>query len=372
MKRLLLAGGGQAHVFVLRELARKGRDLGRDVEVVLVTPHERLLYSGMLPGWIAGHYALADLTIPLAPLAAAAGARLVSARVAGLDLERRVAFTDTGAALPFDWMSIATGPVIDFDAIAGAADYALPLRPLENFVAGWERIQRHVLTARETVRATIIGAGAGGCEIALAIAHRMQTSPIPLRVQLLTGDAPILPGHSAHARRLMHEALLAAGVRLIEAVAQQIEADTVVLEGGSTLASDVTLLITGAAAPAWPATAGLATDERGFIAVNEKLQSTSHPFIFAAGDVATLIDHPRPKSGVYAVRAGPPLAANVLAALAGQRLGRYRPQRRALYLLATGPQHAIASWGPLAWAGNWVWRWKDRIDRAYVSKFRLS
>jgi pyridine nucleotide-disulfide oxidoreductase family protein len=367
MKRLLLAGGGQAHVFVLRELARKQHDF----EVVLVTPHERLLYSGMLPGWIAGHYQLDELVIPLAPLAAAACAQLLFARVIGLDLERKVAFTDSGAAIPFDLMSIATGPVLDFSAVSGAAEHALPLRPLENFAAGWERIFAHAQSVAQ-LRATIVGAGAGGCEIALAMAHRMRDAPTAMRVQLVTGDAPILPGHGEPARKLMHKALLAAGVRLIEAVAESIEADTVVLEGGSTLPSDVTMLITGAAAPNWPQTAGLAVDERGFIAVSSTLQSTSHPFVFAAGDVATLIENPRPKSGVYAVRAGPPLAHNVLAALNERPLTHYRPQRRALYLLATGPKHAIASWGPHAFSGGWVWRWKDRIDRGYINKFRVN
>jgi selenide,water dikinase len=116
----------------------------------------------------------------------------------------------------------------------------------------------------------------------------------------------------------------------------------------------------------------LATDERGFIAVNACLQSTSHAFVFAAGDAATMVGAPRPKSGVYAVRAGPRLAKNLLAGIAGARLQRWRPQRRALYLLSTGPKHAIASWGPFAFEGNWVWHWKNRIDRTYIAKFKLQ
>ena len=106
--------------------------------------------------------------------------------------------------------------------------------------------------------------------------------------------------------------------------------------------------------------------------MNPHLQSTSHSFVFAAGDAATFVDAPRPKSGVYAVRAGPPLAANLLATLDGRSLTTYRPQRRALYLISTGPQHAVASWGSMALAGDWVWRRKDRIDRAYIAKFLLS
>lgn len=367
MKRLLLVGGGQAHVFVLKELAQRRP---RDVEVVLVTPGEHLIYSGMLPGWIAGHYQLPELTIPLAPLAAAAGAQLAGTRVTGVDLAAKVVLTPAGT-IEFDVLSIASGATLDFDAIPGAGDYALPLRPLENFVAGWNRIYMHVLAATEPVRLTIIGGGAGGAEIALAIMYRLRTVEDAVHLHLVTGDTPLLPGHGTRARSLVHDALLHYGVRIISANAVQVEAGTVVLEDGSTLASDGTMLVTGPAAEAWPGRSGLAVDERGFILVSPTLQSTSHPFVFAAGDAATFPHAPRARSGVYAVRAGPPLAANLIATLEGRSLKAYHPQRRALYLISTGAQHAVASWGPWALAGDWLWNWKNKIDRAYLAQFRL-
>ena len=366
---MLLVGGGQAHAFVLRALAAAPR---RDVEVVLVTPSDRLVYTGMLPGWVAGHYTLADLTIPLTPLAAAAGAVLMRRRVTALDLDRKVVVTDRGEAIEFDLLSIACGPAVDFEAIPGSRDFALPIRPLDNFVEGWTRIHAHALTTTDPLRLTVIGAGAGGVEIALAMKYRLRARRDLVRVQLVTGDGTILPGHGPSARRFMQGALLRQGVRLVEGMVKHLERDTALLEDGAALPSDAALLITGAAAEAWPGEAGLATDDRGFIAVNGHLQSTSHPFVFAAGDAATFVDAPRPKSGVYAVRAGPPLAANLLAALDGRPPTTYRPQRRALYLISTGPRHAVASWGSMAFSGDWVWRWKDRIDRGYIARFKLA
>src|SRR5512137_2951567 len=159
MKRLLLIGGGQAHAFVLRALAAAPR---RDVETVLVTPSDRLVYSGMLPGWIAGHYTLPELTIPLPPLVEAAGAVLMPRRVVGLDLQRKAVRTERNELIEFDLISIATGPAVDFDAIPGSRDFALPVRPLDNFVEGWMRIHAHALTSEAPVRITVIGAGAGG------------------------------------------------------------------------------------------------------------------------------------------------------------------------------------------------------------------
>ncbi len=365
MKRLVLAGGGQAHVFVMRALARKQPV---DYEAVLVTPSDQLIYTGMLPGWIAGHYQLAELTIELAPLLRAAKMRWIQARIESLDLQKRVAHTDRGEAIDFDLLSIATGPAPNFDAIKGARDHALPLRPLDRFVAEWQRIAMRAQSARAPFRLTIIGAGAGGIEIALAARHRLAG----VRLQLITGGVPILPGHHARARALACRALIRAGVQLIEAFAEQVAPDTITLNTGSTLPTDATLLMTGAAAPSWLRQSGLAMDEDGFVAINDCLQSTSHDFVFAAGDSATMMHARRPKSGVYAVRAGPRLANNLQAAMSAAPLTQWRPQRRALYLLSTGAKHAIASWGRIAFSGHWVWRWKNRIDCDYIAKFKAA
>jgi pyridine nucleotide-disulfide oxidoreductase family protein len=362
VRRLLLAGGGQAHVFVLRALAGGLRD----VDVTLVTPSDRLIYTGMLPGWIAGHYQLPSLTIPLQPLMQAARVQFVAARIEALDLQRRVAYTDAGQTMEFDWLSIATGPAPNIGSIEGAREYSLPLRPLDRFVAEWQRIEVRAQSARRPFRLTVIGSGAGGVEIALAARYRMPHA----YVQLVTGAAPILPGHDSRARALALAALHRSGVQLVDAEARKVERDSIALSDSSTLPTDATLLMTGAAADAWVRQTGLATDEAGFIAINACLQSTSHSFVFAAGDIATMLSARRPKSGVYAVRAGPRLAKNLLAKVNGGPLSRWRPQRRVLYLLSTGAKHAIASWGPIAFSGGWVWHWKNRIDRAYIAKFK--
>ena len=367
VKRLLLVGGGQTHALVLRELA-KNRLTG--VDIVLVTPSSQLRYSGMLPGWIAGHYAPEELTIELAALAQAASARLVSTQVQKLDLANRIAVTDSGEAFDFDLLSIATGAVVNVDAISGARENALSLRPFESFIAGWERIVQKAEEARAPFRLTVIGGGAAGVETALAAAYRARAMPSPMRVQLLTGGVPILPGHQSRARALTRAALENHGVQVFDAMAQSIERDTIMTQHGRPLATDAALVATGASAAAWLCDAPITLDDRGFIAVNAHLQSISHPFVFAAGDVATLTETPRPKSGVYAVRAAKPLAANLIAAAMGKPLVAFKPQRKALYLVSTGPKHAIASWGPWAFAGRWVWQWKDRIDRDYIAKLR--
>ena len=148
----------------------------------------------------------------------------------------------------------------------------------------------------------------------------------------------------------------------------RLDGEHAILADGTRIAAGAALLMTGAAAPRWPAQSGLACNAQGFVEVLPSLQSRSHDFVFAAGDIAAYAQA-RPKSGVFAVRAGPALAANLRRAVSGQALADWRPQQRALYLVSTGDQFAMAAWGSLGWWGEWVWRWKARIDRDFMRRF---
>jgi selenide,water dikinase len=364
-RKLVLAGGGHAHLGVLEAFAREPLD---GVDLTLVSPFPRQLYSGMLPGWIAGHYELDDCMIRLAHLVARAGARFLLAHIARIDLAARVAYTEAAEPIAFDVLSIDTGPVIDTTAIAGIGEHAIPLRPLESLIGQWQRLLAHFADPLEPGTLTVIGGGAGGVELALAFGFRAQKG-LPVRVQLVAGRTGILPSLSASTRERALRLLQAREVRVINDDAVEITRHTILLADGGELTTQATFVAIGAAAAAWPGAGGLATDAAGFIAVNEHLQSTSHPFVFAAGDCATMLAHPRPKSGVYAVRAGPPLARNLRRSLAGRPLDAYTPQRRALYLLSGGDRYAIASWGEWSFEGAWVWHWKNFLDRRFVARY---
>jgi pyridine nucleotide-disulfide oxidoreductase family protein len=355
-RRLLLLGGGHAHVQVLDALAHAPLS---GVQVTLVTPYSRQMYSGMVPGLLAGHYAPAQCAIPLAPLAAAAGVTLRLVRAVALDARARQVTLDDGQRLGYELLSIDTGPETDLDSLPGAREHGLPVRPIEDFL---QRLEAVGTVASALV---VIGGGAAGVEMAMALAHRRRGLT---RVALVAGATP-LAGLGAGVQHRAWRALAAQGVSLHLQSAAAVAADHVRLADGTQLPCDGAVLALGAAAPRWLAGSGLALDARGFIATGPTLQSSSHAEVFAAGDVATRVDAPHPKSGVYAVRAGPPLAANLRSALQGLPLQTYAPQRRTLYLLSCGERRAIASWGGWTAEGAWVWRWKDRIDRAFVARY---
>lgn len=370
MKRLVLLGGGHAQLAVLAGLAERPM-AGCDVH--LVTPYRRQIYSGMLPGWVAGHYPIEACAIPLDGLAARAGVAFHEAAALGLDPSEQSIRCADGTELPFDLLSIDTGPVPAIDDLPGSVEHALPIRPIEGFVAAWPALVDRIRGACRRFDLVILGAGAAGVELAFAIQHRAVTDDWSHLCLTLVGSAALpLEGAPGPLRRRAAGLLAAKGIGWVGGrKAERIDPNRIRLDRGEAIGFDACLVVTGAAAPAWPRRAGLATDGRGFISVGPTLQSRSHPAIFAAGDIAAYADA-RPKSGVFAVRAGPILSRNLRAMCEGRSLEAWQPQRRALYLISTGDRHALAAWGRWAWSGHWVWRWKDRIDRQFVRRFDAS
>ena len=368
LRQLVLLGGGHAHLGVLADLAKRPLP---GWQVTLVTPYRRQIYSGMLPGWVAGHYRLGECAVALDALAGRAGATLHTSAGTALDLQRNVLHCADGTQLPFDRLSIDTGPVAALGDLPGAAEHTLAVRPIEGFVAAWPRLVQRITAQRQRFALVVLGAGAAGVELALAIHHRAQAEGWQhLHLTLVGGSAEPLDGVAPGAGRRVARLLARRGIEWLgRRRAVRVDAGQLVFAGGSApLAFDACLAVTGAAAPAWPAASGLDTDARGFIRVTRTLQSSSHPQVTAAGDVAAYADA-RPKSGVFAVRAGPVLAQNLRALCTGQPPTEWTPQQRALYLVSTGDHRAIAAWGRWAWSGAWVWRWKERIDRGFVAKF---
>ncbi|MBI5718780.1 MAG: FAD-dependent oxidoreductase [Burkholderiales bacterium] len=367
MKRLVLLGGGHAHVKVLADLAEQPL---AGWEVHLVAPYRRQIYSGMLPGWVAGHYPIEACAIRLDALARRARVAFHGTAGRGLDLHCNTVQCADGSTLRFDALSIDTGPMPALQDLPGSAEHALPVRPIEQFIAAWPALVERIRRPCRRFDLVVLGAGASGVELAFAIQRRATTEGWShLVITVLGSDALPLPGAPLATRRRAARLLARRGIAWKgDCRATRLEAGEMHVEGGPPLRFDVCIASTGAAAPAWTVASGLATDARGFIQVSRSLQSASHPNVFAAGDVASYADE-RPKSGVFAVRAGPVLAKNLRAFCAGQAMQPWTPQSHALYLISTGERHALATWGRWSWSGCWVWRWKDRIDRQFMRRF---
>jgi selenide, water dikinase len=345
VKRILLVGAGHAHLVVLRALKRSALYGAR---VTLVSPYRKQIYSGMLPGLIAGHYRLDELQVDVAALAERARAQFVQGAVAALDLGRRRARLEGGGEIAYDYVSLNAGSLVE-RSVPGH-EQALAVKPFEHFLRD----------LRNPRRVALAGAGAAGAEVAMALRHAGAEVT-------LYSDKPLTPPVLA---KRVARALRASGVDFRPGMpVSEVEPGPVVVAGTSRQEFDRVVLTTGAVPLAWLARAGLATDERGFVLVRRTLQSVSHPEVFAAGDCATLREAPHPKSGLYSVRHGEVLERNLRLLVQAKPLTEYQPQPRALVLLSCGARYAIAQRGDWTAEGRWVWWWKDRIDRRWMRSF---
>ena len=362
LREVVLVGGGHSHALVVRWLARNPWPRA---QVTLVSDVPHAPYSGMIPGHLAGFYSRAECHIDLRRLCDQAGVRFVGARATGLDLTGGRVLLENHPPLPFAAASLNIGSTPSVHNVPGAAEYAIPAKPVPRFLEAWENLRS--LAACRPIRALIVGAGAGGVEVALAMKARLGAA---LALTLVHQGVSILPTYSEGVRRRLLTALHRVGVTVATGQpVTSVRADGVILRDGQHLPADTIFWTTQASAPPWIQASGLAVDTAGFIAVDASLRSLSHPHVFAAGDCAIITGASRPKSGVFAVRAAQPLFENLGRHLAGTPTRPWYPQKHFLSLIGTGRGRAVASRGPWVAEGAWAWHWKERIDRAFMRQF---
>lgn len=365
----MLAGGGHAHIEVLRDLAQNPAP----IEATLVTPHARLIYTGMVPGVIAGHFRLDECAIDVERLARRANARVVLSEATHLDARARTLKCADGTALEYDVLSLDVGSQVADASASGVAAHATPVRPTERLLEAWgDALARARQGAIGSI--TVVGGGAGGVELALAMEHRLRAeSPTPPHVRVITAMDEPVPELAHAARRRIVAGLEKRNIGChAHGTVTEVGARYVRLANGLEFASDATFWATGAAPHGWLRSSGLATDEQGFVLTNDQLQSVADARVFAAGDCATQEGRHYARAGVYAVRAAPVLAHNLRATLGGApRLARHASSRRYLAIVSTGGRRAVAAWSGLAAYGAWCWLWKERIDRRFVARYHL-
>ncbi|MES2710302.1 MAG: FAD-dependent oxidoreductase [Pseudomonadota bacterium] len=358
LKHLLLLGAGHAHVEVLRDFARTPFPGLR----ITVLSRERFSpYSGMLPGVMAGQYAPEEALIDSPALTARAGGTFIHDSAVAVDLSGRRVQRAGGEAIAYDLLSIDIGATPELGT-EGAAEHAIPVKPIDALLARLGAIAQ----ARSFA---VVGGGAAGFEIALALRARQAEAP----VTLVAGLLGLLPGLPEGARRRGAAALARHDIALAEGhPVERVAAGALHFDGRPPILAEALLWCTGAAAPSLLAESGLPCDADGFLTVQAGLDVPGHPEIFAAGDAASYLAQRLPKAGVYAVRQGPVLAGNLRRAAAGEAPLPFRPQREALLLLSTADGRAIGTRNGFVVQGGWVWRWKDYIDRTFMRRYSVT
>jgi len=379
LRDIVLVGGGHSHVVVLKNFAMNPIP---GVRLTLICRDTHTPYSGMLPGYIAGHYSYDEVHIDLSRLAQFAGARFYRDEAINLDSKQKKVICRSRPPVPYDFLSINIGSTPQTSQIQGDAKQVVPVKPINGFNQRWlallERIKHH----EGRLNIAVVGAGAGGVELTLAMQFRLNNElkalkkdPSQLHFTLLTSSKEILPTHTKKVRSQFEKVLKKRGVEVhCQSKVVSVEGPQVTTQKGESFPADEVLWVTQAGGASWLKETGLELDQDGFILVSDTLQTLSDPNIFAAGDIATMKNHPREKAGVFAVRQGKPLAENLKLMVEGKALEDFTPQAKWLALITTGNKSAVASRGSHHFGGNGirgasVWRWKDWIDRRFMKKF---
>lgn len=371
-QKLVLLGGGHSHAIALKLW---GSHPLPGVDVTLISNVEQTPYSGMLPGHIAGFYSYAETHIDLPSLAQFAGAKLIVDPAVALNLSKKHVVCESGDRFEFDWLSLDIGSTPKTITVPGAQEYAIPAKPVPQLLTAWYQLQQ---LARENpdrpLSLIIVGGGAGGVELALnmqaSLQQIIQQPQTKLQIHLIHRGDRLLEGHNHWVSNKLDTILRQRGIALhLQHEVTKVTAEGVECDPQLTIPGEWVFWVTQGTAPPWIKHSGLTTDDHGFVLVQDTLQSVSHPQILAAGDIATMVNHQRPKAGVFAVRQGSPLFQNWQHLLQGTTPKKYTPQSKYLALIGTGDGQAIASWDWFGWQSPLLWYLKDYIDRKFMKQF---
>jgi pyridine nucleotide-disulfide oxidoreductase family protein len=371
MRNLLLVGCGHAHLFVLEALRRKPL---QEVRVTLVSAAEDYFYSGMIPGVMAGCYRAEEARLQPAKLAESSGVNWVCGHVSRLDIPRGAAVLTSGAPLPFELVSLDVGSRLQYDHLPGIRKHALAVKPMRTALAIVSRATALIDGALgRPARLLIVGGGAAGVEIAFCLQARYADRGVEApEISILHGEEHILEEHPDSFRSRAEALLRAKDIRVVRSArVTGSTAEHALVEDGGAEPFDLLIWATGPRAPSLVKDSGLPADGAGYLRVDASLRSTGPANVFGAGDCVSIVPFPWvPKAGVYAVREGPILAANLRRALAGRPLRSYTPQRHWLSLMNTGDGRALLSYRGVSGHGRALWWLKDRIDRRFMDRFR--
>ncbi len=384
-QNLVLVGGGHSHALVLRKIGMN--PWPANVQITLITNLADTPYSGMLPCHIAGLYDFDTAHIDLRPLTRFANCRLVMDQMVGLDPVGQKVICRDRPPIAYDTLSIDVGSTPAKSQVPGAEDYAIPAKPVPDLLTAWNRYLESIEKAlnndpRTPVTVGIVGGGVGGVEMAFAMQVRLwqlvqryseadnQTTKQQVSVHIFQRGAHLAKGRNRLTQWMVERMCQKRGIQVhTQETVCEVTETAVRCESGLVVECDRTFWVTNASAPSWLKDSALSLTSDGFIAVSDTLQTLSHPNIFAAGDVATMVNHQRPKAGVFAVRQGPPLYKNLKRQVTNQPLKPFKPQSRYLNIIDTDTEQSIASWGPFAIRAKWCRTWKDSIDQKFMGLF---
>lgn len=370
MFNLVFIGGGHSHAIALKLWGKKPV-LG--VKVTLISDVKNTPYSGMLPGYLGGYYNYQESHINLEKLAKFAKINLIIDSVIDIDPHQKNIPCKSGKRIDFDLVSIDIGSTPKNSDIEGANLYTIPAKPVNLLLAKWQEITDQAEHNNDKLLTlNIIGGGAGGVELAMNIHRKLSSilAPNKLKINLIHKREKILSNQNEWVSYKLTEILKSKNINLyLNTTIKAVNRDNIITESELKIPADHHFLVTQASAPLWLKNSSISTDKDGFIFIKDTLQSLNYDFIFATGDIATMVNYPCPKAGVFAVKQGKPLYENICNFLNNKPLKSYHPQRNYLNIIGTGNDSAVAMWGYFGGESPILWHWKKHLDNTFIKQF---
>jgi selenide, water dikinase len=395
--------------FYSKVIRRFGEIKKLNLEITLINEYPFSLYSGMLPGVISQQYTIHQAMRDNKKLIEFAGGKLINSRAISIDWKEKVIicedtqeessfFTSNNfetlnekklIKVEFDVLVIDVGSVARKNGIEGVDEYTIPTRPISKLIYRIENFEKNY--KKDNLKVNVIGGGAAGLEIALCVQSRFKKT-LPLvktQMEILDRNSNFEKGlGSISLAKKIHSALIARKIETkFNCKVMKIEEGSLIMSDDSKISFDLCLYASGSQAPPFIKESGMKIDENGYLLVNSKLQSISHPNVFAAGDCISFEGGPSnecffiklvvAKAGVYAVREGPILADNVISYIdhclekKNLSLQLYTPQTGFLKILNLGDGTAISDYYGWAIEGWAMWSLKDYIDQKFMNTFPM-
>ena len=335
------------------------------LHVILINDSLESAYSGMTPAYIQNFYKIHEIMIDLQRLCFNAGVTFINDEVIQLKTEKKKIILKNRPSVDYDLLSINTGSISKKTNLKiHKNSKCIFIKPINNFIKNLKTIDSLVKKNNE-IKINIIGGGLAAFEISFALRLRYHN-----KVSITIISKNILLEKNLNSKSIIElkKTSQQMKVSIKESNVLEIKKNKLLMSNGEIFPSDLNLISTGAEIPEWLKSSSLLKIEE-FIGIKTTLQSINDENIFASGDVASIQDFQRPKSGVMAVRQGQILKENIFLQIQGKKLKRFLPQKNWIYVIGTHPDKALLNYYNFSFHAKWCWTLKTWIDKSFIKKF---
>jgi NADH dehydrogenase FAD-containing subunit len=361
VKNVVLVGAGHTHLYCLKKIKEENL---KDINFILISPSPYQYYSGMFSGYTEGIYSIEDTRVDVRLLIEHSSIDFVEDHVIRVDARKKYVVCSNNQRIHFDLISFDIGSLGENPPYG--PDNIFPLKPTYLFPNSINQL-------KNKQHPIIVGGGVSGLELALSIrAFQVREKKWDTTITIVSSKQILNNYYTEIISRFAKKIAVSKGVIIHEhELVIDVRGNKLHTESGLILTHTGLLWLTGPKAPVLFQDSNLEVDNSGYLLVNTYLQSVNYPYIFGAGDCASLKEYPNlPKNGVYAIRQSPILWKNISNFLQKNPLQSFQPQKNYLSIISTGQKQGLLLYNNFYFHHKFAWRLKNRIDRQFIQKYQ--